>query len=259
MGKKKAFTLIELLVVIAIIALLLSILVPSLRKVKDAAKTIVCASNLRQIGVAASSYAESNDQFIPRAELSSVDFSDSNPFTGNWQIAFSPYIGGGEGFQGYWEVEAYNCPSYPDKEQTMDFIMNAWKYDIDNLDGLERRGFMKITNVRNRVGIVYLSDYAYYEFLPNSSGILEATGEKAGDHIRIITGEMIETWTPEELYLEMRWMDVWAKPHLTPAGNSRRVSYSRHKKEGTNNLFLDGHVGWMHTDDQVPKRWRVRE
>lgn len=259
MRNKRAFTLIELLVVIAIIALLLAILLPGLKKVKDAAKNIVCASNLKQIGVAANTYAESNDQFIPRAELSNVDLTVSEPLTCNWQIAFSPYLAGGEGFRGYWEVGAYNCPSYPDKEQTVDYIINAWKYDVNNLSGLERRGFMKITSVKNRAGIVYLSDYAYYEFQPNSNGILKSTGNKAGNHIRIITKEMIQTSSPEVLYPEMIYMDVWHTAHLPLAGNSRRVSYSRHKREGTNNLFLDSHVDWLHADDQTPERWRIRE
>jgi len=60
-NKKKGFTLVELLVVIAIIALLLSILMPSLTKVRRQAKSVVCLSNLKQWGVAFSMYTNDNN------------------------------------------------------------------------------------------------------------------------------------------------------------------------------------------------------
>ena len=61
----KAFTLIELLVVIAIIALLVSILLPSLQKAKLLAMKVVCATNLRAVGSATIIHAAENDGFTP--------------------------------------------------------------------------------------------------------------------------------------------------------------------------------------------------
>ncbi len=62
MRRQKGFTLIELLVVISIIALLLSILMPSLRRAKNQAKAVVCMSKLHQWGLAWSLYAQENDE-----------------------------------------------------------------------------------------------------------------------------------------------------------------------------------------------------
>jgi len=64
---RRAFTLIELLVVIAIIALLVSILLPSLKAAKDHAEAAVCQSNQHNISIASSLYAAEWDGASPTA------------------------------------------------------------------------------------------------------------------------------------------------------------------------------------------------
>jgi len=66
--RKRGFTLIELLVVIAIIALLMSILMPALQRVKNQAKGVICLERLRQWGVMWKLYCDNNnDRFLSGA------------------------------------------------------------------------------------------------------------------------------------------------------------------------------------------------
>jgi prepilin-type N-terminal cleavage/methylation domain-containing protein/prepilin-type processing-associated H-X9-DG protein len=63
----KAFTLIELLVVISIIALLIGLLLPALAAARDTARSSACLSNLRQVGIALTMYADLYKAVYPTA------------------------------------------------------------------------------------------------------------------------------------------------------------------------------------------------
>lgn len=65
--RRCAFTLIELLVVVAIIALLISILVPSLQRARDQSRGTVCLSNLHSLSVAVVMYTDANNGRFPTA------------------------------------------------------------------------------------------------------------------------------------------------------------------------------------------------
>jgi prepilin-type N-terminal cleavage/methylation domain-containing protein/prepilin-type processing-associated H-X9-DG protein len=66
--KDKAFTLIELLVVVSVISLLLAILMPALSAAKSGTHAIVCKSNIRQLLLASTGYANEHDGFnVPAA------------------------------------------------------------------------------------------------------------------------------------------------------------------------------------------------
>ncbi|MCH7920351.1 MAG: type II secretion system protein, partial [Planctomycetes bacterium] len=93
MRKGKGFTLIELLVVIAIIAVLMSILMPALRRVKEQAMNIQCQSNLRSYGFALRMYLDDNDYGFP--------------YSFDWL-----YADGGRG--GRWHDARYNLDTHPE-------------------------------------------------------------------------------------------------------------------------------------------------
>ena len=59
-GHEEGFTLIELLVVIGIIGVLVAMLLPALGRAREQAKTVQCAAQLRQIGIAGRLYADDN-------------------------------------------------------------------------------------------------------------------------------------------------------------------------------------------------------
>ena len=127
--RKSAFTLIELLVVIAIIAVLMGIMMPALRRVKEQGKEAVCRNNLKQIGLGANLYADDWDLLLPRGASSDKA----------WYTLFMKYLGQSAVGNDYRTVKIYRCPSYPDKEQTVCYVVNGWEFSSrTDTNGSER-------------------------------------------------------------------------------------------------------------------------
>ena len=93
MKNKKGFTLIELLVVIAIIALLLSIIVPSLRTVKELSKSTACRANLHSLAVCWMLYAEGNAEEF----CSSYTYDTTKGWGFKYDWVWAPYKLDGSG------------------------------------------------------------------------------------------------------------------------------------------------------------------
>ena len=120
MRNSRAFTLVELLVVIAIIALLISILAPSLNAAKNIAKQAICATNLHSIGMASSLYGEANNGNLPKVDGIKHSPALAEPYA--WPVKLvndgsgrnTPYGGlGNLHFAELVSADALYCPLMP--------------------------------------------------------------------------------------------------------------------------------------------------
>jgi Protein of unknown function (DUF1559) len=104
MKRGDAFTLTELLVLISVGTMLSAVLVASLGDAKEKAQTAVCASNLRQIGVAISMYANDHNDYFPPGYNGN----------GDWPLIIAPYVGKSQTSYGPVPVvssRVFLCPS----------------------------------------------------------------------------------------------------------------------------------------------------
>ena len=157
---RAAFTLIELLVVIAIIAILASMLLPALNQARARAKATECISNMKQIGLALTMYANDNQDYL----LYKVSNNDGTLWSaiklkGGWAPKLWPYVQKADFMYCVADMEQYTRLNDSNMNAKNESWWNdSWYASLAYRRGLMRYNTVKLTRIKTPSRVVGVSD-----------------------------------------------------------------------------------------------------
>ena len=217
-GGRRAFTLVELLVVVGIIALLIALLMPALSAARSQTNIIKCASNLHALGRAMQQYANDHRGKIPRGYHYEQWYRSGHIL---WAEAISRYVNRPVDvpdlspardavLAGHFRrIEVYQCPSFPNDRQPLDYVSNSWMGGGGTDDAS-----IVITKIRRSAEVVFLTE-------ANANRLSEVFIYH-------------DVWDPSHL-------PTTGRPNFVRIREARVLNDERHRGR-INLLFLDGHT-----------------
>ncbi len=240
MHKRSGFTLIELLVVIATIALLLAILMPALRKAKDAARRISCGSRLKQWGMAIQMYTGDNDGKVMAIVRKWVggrpyphyinDRPQENRGVTMWNIeGINPYIG------------AFS-PNYLNDGVATDMVT------CPSCNGKFMQEWIKQINWPNHDFVEFA--YSYFGRADQlddeqcSPGAKKDLVGKSLSSRKLLMAEILNLDTSDGAYRYNHGRGGWSWNEMNYWNPSNTAKSPNAAATGRSQLFGDGHVEW---------------
>ncbi len=236
-SKKTGFTLVELLVVIGIIALLISILLPSLNRARETANRVKCAANLKQIGSGLLLYSNENKGLFPRTYAPATTGAVTVSFATTGQGTVDPFVTAST-------VPAYNIPAamflmirQVDLTPSV-FICPSGTAEADLMANLPATSRSNFTGDGTSAQVNKNLSYSFVNVYPTNTAI--ANGYKT-----FITAFSSDFATAADIAPSgVTWTNITTGVTRSTVitGNSKN-----HDQDGQNVLYADGHAEFQQT------------